>query len=42
MREYFASLQGEMNQRFDSLQRMMIQFGGLMIVALIGFIATQA
>jgi hypothetical protein len=34
-------LRSEMNARFDSLQRTMIQFGGLMIAALIGLIATQ-
>jgi hypothetical protein len=36
------ALQEEMNQRFDSLQRIMIQFCGLMVAALIGLIATQA
>jgi hypothetical protein len=48
MKEEFSSVHGEikalrqeMNLRFDSLQRMTIQFGGLMIAALIGFIATQ-
>ncbi len=34
-------LRSEMNSRFDSLQRTMIQFGGLLIAALIGLIATQ-
>jgi hypothetical protein len=36
------ALQQEMNLRFDSLHRLMIQFGGLVIAALIGLIATQA
>ncbi len=30
-----------MNARFDSLQRTMIQFGGVMIAALVGLFATQ-
>jgi predicted phage-related endonuclease len=36
------ALHKEMSLRFDSLQRIMIQFSGLMVAALIGFIATQA
>lgn len=36
-----GSLRAEMNSRFDSLQRTMIQFGGLLIAALLGMIATQ-
>jgi hypothetical protein len=31
----------EMNARFDSLQRVMLQFSGLLIVTLAGFIVTQ-
>jgi hypothetical protein len=31
----------EMNARFDSLQRTMMQIGGVVIAALIGVIATQ-
>ncbi len=36
-----GSLQKEMSARFDSLQRTLIHFEGIMIVALIGLIATQ-
>ncbi|HEX3733996.1 MAG TPA: hypothetical protein VHU86_02460 [Solirubrobacterales bacterium] len=39
--EDIRSLRGEVNARFDSLQRTMIQLGGAMIVALVGLIATQ-
>jgi hypothetical protein len=31
----------ETNQRFDALQRTMIQFGAVMIAALVGLLATQ-
>ncbi len=31
----------EMNARFDSLQRVMLQFSGLLLVTLVGFIVTQ-
>jgi len=41
LRGEIKALQREMSLRFDSLQRTMIQFGGLMVVALIVFIATQ-
>ncbi len=34
-------LRSEMNARFDALQHTMIQFGGLLIAALVGLIATQ-
>jgi hypothetical protein len=34
-------LRTEMNARFDSVQRTMIQFGGVMIAALIGLVAAQ-
>lgn len=34
-------LRTEMNLRFDSMQRSLIQFGGVMIAALIGLIAAQ-
>ncbi|MGC1851559.1 MAG: hypothetical protein WA687_03865 [Solirubrobacterales bacterium] len=34
-------LRTEMNTRFDAMQRTTIQFGGIMIVALIGLIAAQ-
>lgn len=37
----FRELRTEMNGRFDALQRTMIQFGGVMIAALIGLIAVQ-
>jgi porphobilinogen deaminase len=39
--EDIRSLRGEMNTRFDALQRRMVQFGGAMIVALVGLIGTQ-
>jgi hypothetical protein len=39
--EDISSLRGEVNARFDALQRTMIQLGSTMIVALIGLIATQ-
>jgi tetrahydromethanopterin S-methyltransferase subunit G len=32
---------GEMNARFDTLQRTLFQLGGGVIVALIGLVATQ-
>ena len=41
LRGEIVSLQKEMNTRFDSLQRTLIHFEGIMIVALIGLIATQ-
>jgi len=48
LRGEMGSLRGEMNSRFeqvdarfDSLQRTMLQLGGGVIVALIGLIATQ-
>jgi len=34
-------LRGEMNARFDSLQRTLLIFGGAMFVALLGAFATQ-
>ena len=39
--EDIRGLRGEMNARFDALQRTTIQFGGALIVALIGLIGTQ-
>ena len=41
IREEMATHQRETNARFDSLQRTMIQFAGVMIAALVGLIATQ-
>jgi hypothetical protein len=41
VRGEIASLREEMHAGFASLQRTMIQFGGLLIAALIGLIATQ-
>jgi len=41
IREEMATHQREMNARFDSLQRTMIQFGGVMIAALVGLFAAQ-
>ena len=41
MRQEMAVHQRETNARFDSLQRTMIQFGGVMIAALVGLLATQ-
>lgn len=47
-RTEFTALRGEMkdgfdriDERFDALHRLMVQFCGLMIAALIGLIATQ-
>ncbi len=37
-----GTLRSEMNTRFDAMQRTMIQFGGGMIVALLGLIVTVA
>jgi DNA-binding ferritin-like protein (Dps family) len=31
----------EMNERFDSMQRTMLQIGGVVVAALLGIIATQ-
>jgi hypothetical protein len=39
--EDLRALRTEMSLRFDAMQRTMIQFGAVMIVALIGLIATQ-
>lgn len=39
--EDIRGLRGEMNQRFDALNRTLLQIGGGVIVALIGLIATQ-
>lgn len=36
-----GQLRAEMNARFDSLQRSMLQFSGALVIALIGFMATQ-
>ena len=41
MKEEFRAMREEMKAGFDSLHRTMIQFGGLLIAALIGLIATQ-
>ena|SRR5436190_20460414 len=41
VRNELGSLQSEMHAGFDSLHRTMIQFGGILIAALIGLIATQ-
>jgi hypothetical protein len=39
--EDIRGLRSEMNQRFDALNRTLLQVGGGVIVALIGLIATQ-
>lgn len=41
VREEIGALRSEMHAGFDSLHRTMIQFGGILIAALIGLIATQ-
>ncbi len=41
-RAEIGALRSEMNARFDAMQRTMIQFGGGMIVALLGLIVTVA
>jgi hypothetical protein len=41
VREEMSAHQRETNARIDSLQRTMIQFGGVMVAALVGLIATQ-
>jgi len=41
VRSEIGSLRSEMHAGFESLQRTMIQFGGVLIAALIGLIATQ-
>jgi hypothetical protein len=41
LHEEMTGFQRETNARFDSLQRTMIQFGGVMIAALVGLFATQ-
>ena len=41
LREEMGAHQRETNARFDSLQRTMIHFGGVMIAALVGLLATQ-
>jgi hypothetical protein len=38
----FRELRGEMNSRFDSLQRLIIQMLGTLIVGFVGVIATLA
>lgn len=42
LREAVEALQNEVSLRLFSIQRIMIQFCGLMVAALIGLIATQA
>jgi hypothetical protein len=42
LRNEIGALRSEMNSRFDAMQRTMIQFGGGMIVALLGLIVTVA
>lgn len=37
----FESLNARFDARFDSLQRVMLQFSGALIAVLIGFIVTQ-
>ena len=41
LREEMATHQRETNARIDSLQRTMIQFGGVMVAALVGLTVTQ-
>lgn len=41
MKDEFRAMRTEMKAGFDSLHRTMIQFGGLLIAALVGLIATQ-
>jgi uncharacterized protein (DUF3084 family) len=41
VRHEIGSLRNEVHAGFASLQRTMIQFGGLLVAALIGLIATQ-
>jgi len=41
IREEMSAHQRETNARIDSLQRTMIQFGGAMVAAFAGLIATQ-
>ena len=41
VRSEIGSLRSEMHTGFELLQRTMIQFGGVLIAALIGLIATQ-
>jgi hypothetical protein len=41
MTNEFGGIRGEMHAGFQALNRTMIQFGGLLIAALIGLIATQ-
>lgn len=41
VREEMSAHQRETNSRIDSLQRTMIRFGGAMVAALVGLIATQ-
>jgi hypothetical protein len=37
----FDGLEARFDPRFDAIHRTMVQFGGAMIVALVGLIATQ-
>jgi hypothetical protein len=41
-RTEIGMLRGEINARIDAMQRTMIQFGGGMIIALLGLIVTVA
>lgn len=41
VRDEIGSLRIETHAGFDALQRTMIQFGGILIVALVGLIGTQ-
>lgn len=41
VRAEMSGIRSEMHAGFDSLHRTMIQFGGIVIVALVGLIGTQ-
>jgi DNA anti-recombination protein RmuC len=39
--ERFERMDGRLDERFDALQRLLVQFAGLLVAALIGLIASQ-
>lgn len=41
MSDEFTAIRAEMHAGFESMHRTMVQFGGILIVALIGLIGTQ-
>jgi uncharacterized sodium:solute symporter family permease YidK len=41
VKDGFERIEQRLDERFDALHRLMVQFCGLMVAALVGLIATQ-